>query len=146
MRVSAACLAASAAATPPFRPSTKFWSRSISRGATTSALRRLSSCLGVELVKRLLVSALRLLDLTIRGRNVGLRHDHRRIDFYDTPLGHLEIGFLLGAVELEDGRALLDLVAPLDVNLAHAAVCFRQNRNGAEKRPSRWLWMDGGRR
>ena len=67
-------------------------------------------CLGVQLVKRLLVGALRLLNLAIRCRNVGLRHDHRRIDFYDTPLGYLEIGFLLGAVEPEDGRALLDLV------------------------------------
>ena len=90
--------------------------------------------LGIQLIQRLLVSALCFLDLTIGSRNVGLRHDHRRVDFDQTPLGYLELGFLLGAVEPEDGRAFLNIVAHLDVNLAHAAVCFRQNRNAAEKR------------
>ena len=78
MRVSAACLAASAATTPPFRPSTRFLkpldlARCYNVGIAPPELR-----LGIQFVKRLLVSTLRLLNLTIRCCNIRLRqHLHR---------------------------------------------------------------------
>ena len=54
------------------------------------------------------------------------------IDLRDLAARRLERGFLLAAVEAEDGIALLHLAAHADIDLCHAAAAFGQDRDRPE--------------
>ena len=73
----------------------------------------LQLALGLQLLDRLLISALRLLDLSVALLQLDLRLLHRGIDLGDPAPSGLQRRFLLRAVELEDRLTRFDLVAEI---------------------------------
>ena len=85
----------------------------------------LQLALGLQLVDRLLIGALRLLDLSIGRFQLDLRLLRRCVDLGDPTPGSLQRRLLFRAVELEDRLTRFDLVAEIHINLFDPTTRFR---------------------
>ncbi len=125
MRVCCVALLASAASSEPWRPSTTTCSRSISRMATVSGLRRRSSVRTSSSSCACASAAPRLGNLAVGSGELALG-DHRiRLDLGDPPPGGLYRRLLLAVVEPEQRLAGFDPLVDVHVDFRDPAERIR---------------------
>jgi hypothetical protein len=123
-------LLAMAASSAPLRALTRVSALDFALGYRVPLEKRGS---GFVLIGRLIVRPLGLHDTTLGHLEVSSGNLELRFHLGYAPSGALDRRLLLGAVEPEQGCALLHFLAQPDVHLRHATNGLRQDGHGAEE-------------